>query len=67
MIITMDTRVEQSLGSGYGNCWNTLANIGFMKIASAYNGTPATAVRNIFNLEKVCGSESEAKPWRWRS
>ena len=37
-----------------------------MKIASAYNGTgaPATAVRNIFDLEKVCGSESEAKPGR---
>ena len=45
----------QSLGSGYGNCWNTLANIGFMKIASAYTPKPelarhTAAARTLFNL-----------------
>ena len=64
----MDTRVEQSLGSGYGNCWNTLANIGFMKIASAYSETGASLLdtaRNLLNLEKVSeGGRGEAKPWR---
>ena len=30
-------RIVQSFCSGYGNCWNALANISFMKIALAYN------------------------------